>query len=172
MSTYTIQLPSYEPISLNDRQHHQQRARDVKRWRTESAFLIRQAQVPAMSHAYVTLDVYPPDRRRRDADNLVATLKPIIDGMRDAGVIDDDDPGRVSWRSPRIREPLRDPRFKLTPWHYRLTISDTPPGIGAHVAAVIDAYDDSARGGGTIAVGHAGLRHALDELRDAVREAS
>lgn len=35
----------------------------------------------------VTIEVYPPDKRRRDLDNL---LKPALDALQDCGVIEDD----------------------------------------------------------------------------------
>jgi crossover junction endodeoxyribonuclease RusA len=37
----------------------------------------------------VTLRVYPPDKRRRDWDNIVASLKSGLDGIADALSIDD-----------------------------------------------------------------------------------
>jgi crossover junction endodeoxyribonuclease RusA len=37
----------------------------------------------------VTLRVYPPDKRRRDWDNIIASLKSGLDGIADALGIDD-----------------------------------------------------------------------------------
>jgi crossover junction endodeoxyribonuclease RusA len=37
----------------------------------------------------VTLRIYPPDKRRRDWDNIVASLKSGLDGIADAMGIDD-----------------------------------------------------------------------------------
>jgi crossover junction endodeoxyribonuclease RusA len=37
----------------------------------------------------VTLRVYPPDKRRRDWDNVIASLKSGLDGIADALGIDD-----------------------------------------------------------------------------------
>lgn len=39
------------------------------------------------SMIYVEIDVYPPDKRKRDIDNVV---KPILDSMQHAGLYDDD----------------------------------------------------------------------------------
>jgi crossover junction endodeoxyribonuclease RusA len=37
---------------------------------------------------HVTIDVYPPDRRRRDLDNI---LKPVLDVLEEYGVFEDDE---------------------------------------------------------------------------------
>jgi Holliday junction resolvase RusA-like endonuclease len=38
---------------------------------------------------YLSIDFYPPDRRRRDADNLLASMKAAFDGISAALGIDD-----------------------------------------------------------------------------------
>jgi Holliday junction resolvase RusA-like endonuclease len=44
----------------------------------------------SLERAIVSCRFYFKDRRRRDADNLLASLKAVFDGLKDAGVIDDD----------------------------------------------------------------------------------
>ena len=44
---------------------------------------------PPHAALHVTLRVYPPDRRRRDLDNIVASLKSALDGIADALGVDD-----------------------------------------------------------------------------------
>ena len=43
-----------------------------------------------LEQATVTFTFYIPDRRNRDADNLITACKPILDGLVRAGVIEDD----------------------------------------------------------------------------------
>lgn len=45
---------------------------------------------PRWKTANVQITVTPPDRRRRDKDNLLASLKAAFDGAQDAGLIADD----------------------------------------------------------------------------------
>lgn len=47
--------------------------------------------LPRLQRARLTVEVTWPDGRRRDVDNLRPTIKPIVDGMVDAGVLPDDD---------------------------------------------------------------------------------
>ena len=48
------------------------------------------------------MDAFPPDRRRRDLDNL---LKPALDALQHAGVYEDD--SQVDWLVARRRAPDR-----------------------------------------------------------------
>ena len=72
-------------------------ARDLPRpTRIEwGAFAWDRAGRPQMDRAHVTVTLGYPDRRKRDAHNLMATVKPLLDGMVSPGVrgilLDDDD---------------------------------------------------------------------------------
>lgn len=48
----------------------------------------RQANVPE-GRLHIWIDAYPPDRRRRDADGLLSSLKAALDGVADALEVDD-----------------------------------------------------------------------------------
>lgn len=54
----------------------------------------------------VTLHYQPRDKRRRDADNLVAPLKALCDGLVDAGVVEDDTPEYMMKMMPVIHPPI------------------------------------------------------------------
>lgn len=106
------------PLSLNDRGrgkgYIRARARKIREVRTAVFVRGRQLKMTPAPHVHVQLYYVPRDRRARDADNLVATLKPAIDALtakgRDRGspalgVVPDDTPEYVSWSPPRILEP-------------------------------------------------------------------
>lgn len=96
--TVIIPLPyTKPPLSLNDRMHWRKKAGIVKAIRAHVAEQARE-QVPAVSAVNVELHYVPRDARRRDKDNLVATLKPCLDGLVDAGVVPDDTPEYLDWR--------------------------------------------------------------------------
>ena len=113
--SWTIRLPyTTPPLTSNQRLH----------WRAEYALkkalrdavrvgLWREKVTPCES-AHVVLVYVPRDKRGRDRDNLVATLKPCIDGLVDAGIVPDDTPDFVSWEPPVIAEPNpKDPHLRL-----------------------------------------------------------
>jgi crossover junction endodeoxyribonuclease RusA len=100
---WELLLPySSPPLSLNQRLHHMQRSRLTRQLRDDVALLAKARRIPRLGRVRVELHYQPKDNRHRDADNLVATLKPCIDGLRDAGVIPDDTPEYVTWGAPQI----------------------------------------------------------------------
>jgi crossover junction endodeoxyribonuclease RusA len=59
------------------------------------------AVIAADAHIEVTF--YPPDRKRRDLDNLLASIKPHLDGIAQAAKVDD-----AGWSfTIRKREPVK-----------------------------------------------------------------
>jgi Holliday junction resolvase RusA-like endonuclease len=85
-----LPLPPRE-LSPNARPHYMAKARAVKRYR-ETAYLLALAERPArpMQAARVTSHFFFRTRRRRDRDNLLASLKPAFDGIADARVVAND----------------------------------------------------------------------------------
>ena len=84
------------PISANSRfSHWSVKAKLVKDVRLASKLLA--ARIPHMGRVRVDLLWVVADRRARDGgENLAPTLKPMIDGLVDAGVVDDDDQAHVT----------------------------------------------------------------------------
>lgn len=83
-------MPFTTPLSLNDRTPWQVKMGKVKPWRDAAHVLTQAAKVPPCKRVTILLEYVPRDSRDRDPLNLVATLKPIEDGIVDAGVIPDD----------------------------------------------------------------------------------
>lgn len=118
----TVNFSDVKPLTLNERLHWAERNRRTQEIREDVGWLVtmwRESRKP-FAQARVTLTVHPPDRRRRDLDNLSPTVKACIDGVVDAGLLEDDDSTRVLGFSVELREPLGDKR-----WHYTLRITES-----------------------------------------------
>ena len=108
--TWTLTLPwDAPPLSLNDR-GQTRGARAAKSATTAEVrhavkILAKGERIPACHAVHVQLHWRPKVNRRRDADNAVATLKPSLDGLVDAGVVPDDTGRYVDWSRPRIHPP-------------------------------------------------------------------
>jgi crossover junction endodeoxyribonuclease RusA len=114
MDSWTLQLPFTRPLSLNDRSNYWARASAVKEYRTAAWALAKQAKIPPCDRIRLTLLYTPRDRRRRDTINLAASMKPLEDGLVDAGVVPDDTPQFVEDHRYVIADPDRDvPRLQL-----------------------------------------------------------
>lgn len=76
------------------RLHWAQKAKEAKKWRTMSAYVARKFK-PKTPFESVELTFIRGSSRQCDFDNGIAALKPIIDGLKDAGIILDDNPNVV-----------------------------------------------------------------------------
>jgi crossover junction endodeoxyribonuclease RusA len=87
---YRIEFPpGTELVSANSRMHYFAKAKIMAALRREAAVLAR--DIPHLDRVHVTGIFYPPDRRRRDAGNILFwAVKAGVDGIVDAGVLDDD----------------------------------------------------------------------------------
>ena len=77
--------------------HHHTRAKNIKEWRDAFRLLAIEANVPRCDH--VVFEVLPVlgDRRLQDTAACVVAAKAAIDGVVDAGVIEDDAPPFMQW---------------------------------------------------------------------------
>lgn len=92
------------PLSANDRLHWGTRAALTATLRQVAAWHAKRLRMPQYPVIRVTLVWVVKDRRRRDGgENITPTLKPIIDGLVDAGVVVDDDRHHVIRDMPFIR---------------------------------------------------------------------
>ena len=91
----TIVLPwPPKDLSPNARIHWSKLAKAKKAYRTECFMQSRIAgytsqSFPAGSKLAVSLVFYPPDKRHRDQDNMLAAMKSGMDGIADCLGIDD-----------------------------------------------------------------------------------
>lgn len=92
--TLEIDLPwPARQLSPNARQHWSAAARARKAYRARCRAIAAEQGVgclPGQKNALaVHLTFYPPDRRARDWDNMLASMKSGLDGVADAAAIDD-----------------------------------------------------------------------------------
>lgn len=115
MSEHVINLPyQAPPLSLNGRQHRHALAGTTRHVRADAVWLARATKLPkGVPSCSVQLHYRPPDNRRRDADNLVATLKPLCDGMVDYGLVPDDTPRFMGKPEPIIHRAVKGQPGKL-----------------------------------------------------------
>ena len=107
MTTWTIALPPgyrADPTlglfrcGANARLHRMVRARITREIRSATEIIARAEKLPAMTAPVAILAVQHPAMTGRacDTDNIAPLVKPMIDGLRDAGVLVDDNPRRVT----------------------------------------------------------------------------
>lgn len=78
-------------LSPNARVHWAKKSKAAKQYRAECFLLTKKAGIaaPLADEILFALDFVPPDRRKRDDDNLLASCKALRDGVADALGIDD-----------------------------------------------------------------------------------
>jgi crossover junction endodeoxyribonuclease RusA len=94
VTTLRFELPHAMTLSANGRQHWAQKARATRNLRTLAAHSADQQMVGRgirYDRAHLTVHVGWPTRHRRDVANISPTIKALIDGIVDAGLLPDDD---------------------------------------------------------------------------------
>lgn len=125
-----IEIPASQMLSLNDRRDRRRTSGTVRSLRSQASVSARAAGAPALDRARLVAWLRFPDGRRRDPHNYMPTLKALVDGLVDAGLVPDDD--RRYLQGP-------DPRWDPEP---------TRPRLGEPMFAVaFEAYPFEGRGG-------------------------
>lgn len=86
-----VELGSKETVTLNHRRHHLAHARMVSPLRTLGYHIVASTKPTPLTAADLIVRIGWPNRLRRDSHNLMPTLKALIDGMTEAGLLPDDD---------------------------------------------------------------------------------
>lgn len=93
MLTIALPWPPKE-LSPNARKHWRGLAKAKKAYRdacrVETLLQCRPGYLRLPERIHLTMDFVPPDRRKRDRDNLVAAMKSGLDGVADALGINDE----------------------------------------------------------------------------------
>lgn len=102
------------PLTLNDRHHPMAHAGIVNKIKALTRTAVREADVPELGHVHVEMHYRPAVNRIRDVDNLVATLKPMIDALHQPDersrwepIVPGDDPRYVSWSPPVLHPAVK-----------------------------------------------------------------
>ena len=91
-----LPLPELNP---NKKLHHMKKYFFIQQAKEEAMIRAIQAGRPMepFKKAHITITFIAKDKRRRDLDNLFASMKAYIDGIVHAGVLEDDDADHVSY---------------------------------------------------------------------------
>src|SRR5690349_17651353 len=110
------------PLSANDRHANgkverrlQGAVHEAVKLVARSSFTREFGDIGPWQRVWVELVYYPRDKRRRDPDNISATLKPALDALVSARVIPDDKAAHVVRTSQRIVLRDDDPDNRPTP---------------------------------------------------------
>lgn len=123
-STLIVDIPKGEWLTANGKKGHwSTRASRAKQLRRRSYLKARSQQIPTQHGlVHITCYVHGRDNRKFDPNNAADTTKALIDGLRDAGVLTDDDYTHVLGPDHRRGEPVR----TLKPGWHRITIHIEP----------------------------------------------
>lgn len=112
--TVVLPLPP-TPLSPNARVHWAQKARATKLYRRDARMLTIAAGGRNLRwrRAVARATFYWPCLRRRDVGNAEAMLKPVFDGMVDAGLLVDDNAGVLTHAATQFKVDPRDPRVEI-----------------------------------------------------------
>lgn len=91
--SWLIEIPGRPAVLNTDRARHWTfAASSTKQTRTDAAWLAKQQRIPHLDAVAVIARPIYRDRRTSDVGAVFPAVKAAIDGLRDAGVLDDDDP--------------------------------------------------------------------------------
>lgn len=85
------------PAGPNHRLHWYTLAKYTKAWRQAAQLLALSERIPALERIRVSAVIYRKRLGIADEDNDRARLKPLVDGVVDAGVVKRDTRGHVTW---------------------------------------------------------------------------
>ena len=109
MKPQTLTIPAPAPwINANARDHWTKKGRLTRSWRSASAAWARYQKLrPVTQPVVIVATVTKTNSRRFDVENLAPTVKAAIDGLRDSGVLPEDDTRWVTEVRLRAGDPDR-----------------------------------------------------------------
>lgn len=110
-----VDLPTtLETVTLNSRRDKRTDGKILKQWREAAGWAVKAERVPQLQRgAVIRLHFWPGDRRKRDRVNLALIHKACVDGIVDAGVIEDDSPDHIDEKMPQIHRAIVKKAWRL-----------------------------------------------------------
>lgn len=99
MDSYSVMVAGRRPWTTNQERKkgsHYQRSIHTKWWRESFREAAEQAKIPHFKSVRIEVTPILPDRKMQDTGACYPTAKAAIDGLVDAGVLDDDSPKYVT----------------------------------------------------------------------------
>lgn len=89
--TWTLTIPAPATwLNANQRVDLRRQTPDRRAWRDAGHVYARQAKLPKLGRAHILAELRFADARNRDVHNLYPTIKAIVDGLIDFGLLPDD----------------------------------------------------------------------------------
>lgn len=112
----TIPAPGrWVSTNSNRHKHHHQQAAAVRPWRTLAAE-VAAGHPPVTGRVIVEAVVHKSRNNRWDIDGITPTVKACIDGLRDAGVLEEDDDQHIIALNLRVGCVCKPARVELRVW--------------------------------------------------------
>lgn len=88
---WTVTIPAPAPwLNANGRQDLRRQTPDRRAWRDAGKVHAWRVRLPKLQRIHLLTTLHFPDRRRRDPHNYYPTLKALVDGLVDYGLVPDD----------------------------------------------------------------------------------
>ncbi len=104
--------PRWISTNAQHNRHPNERSKMVAPWR-DAAALAAAGMPPSPTPVAVTATIHKSRNNRWDIDGIVPTVKACIDGLRDAGVLAEDDDQHIPALTVRVGCVCRDARVEL-----------------------------------------------------------
>lgn len=90
--TWQLTIPAPAPwLNANQRMDLRRQTPLRRAWRDSGRLYAVRAKLPRLQRAHILAELCFADDRRRDVHNLYPTIKAVVDGLIDYGLLPDDD---------------------------------------------------------------------------------
>jgi hypothetical protein len=124
--SWRVEIPAPAPwLNANSRRDRRGQTPHRRAWRDAAHVHARAARLPKLGQAHITAVLHFRDRRRRDPHNFYPTIKAVVDGLVDYGMLDDDSAEYLVGPDIRLGEPVA---VGMSPGRLTLTIRESGRG--------------------------------------------